>query len=72
MEKKITITINEDNSLSIEYSNKFSLMENVGILEASKTILLSEYVNPMKNNIYSPTNSETIYNSSPLGGGNIR
>jgi hypothetical protein len=45
MEKKMIITINENGQIKIEYPNDLSLMENVGVLEASKTILLNGYLN---------------------------
>lgn len=47
MEKKINVTINDDGSLNIEYPNDFKFMEVVGLIESSKAILLSEYVNPI-------------------------
>lgn len=46
MEIKITIHVQENGQIKIEYPNDLSLMENVGILEASKAILLKEYLNP--------------------------
>jgi hypothetical protein len=46
MDKQITITLNEDGSLNITYPKDISYMETVGILEASKAILLNGYVNP--------------------------
>lgn len=46
LEKKIIIFIQANGQIKIEFPNDLSLMENVGVLEASKTILLNQYINP--------------------------
>lgn len=46
MDKQITLTVQANGQIKIEYPNDFTYMETVGILEAGKAVLLNEYINP--------------------------
>ena len=46
MEKKIILTVKENGQIKIEYPKDFTYMETIGLIDASKAILLNEYVNP--------------------------
>lgn len=41
----------ENGQIKIEYPEAISFMETIGILEASKAILLNQYVNPKGDDI---------------------